>query len=154
MRKKCESWPVVLVNDDGIRPAGLPDECFYCHQKVGQPHTFECVTVTCINCYGVYMEDANSVEISNDPTFTVKVGTYTRHDPVSWDDHDCNFHKNEGSWCADNAFDGIEWNNLIAKNNIDSLIEKGDLCSCQLLQFRFETMIDAGPYIEVDESNN
>jgi hypothetical protein len=40
-----DQWPLVAVNDDGIRPAGEPDECFYCHQKVGQPHGRDCVCV-------------------------------------------------------------------------------------------------------------
>ncbi|HET9375657.1 MAG TPA: hypothetical protein VFO40_11830 [Chthoniobacterales bacterium] len=39
-------WPLVAINDDGIRPAGEPDECFYCNHKVGQPHGRDCVTVT------------------------------------------------------------------------------------------------------------
>lgn len=34
---------LVLVNDDGIRPAGRQDECFYCNQKVGMPHSCDCV---------------------------------------------------------------------------------------------------------------
>jgi hypothetical protein len=39
------NWPLVAVNDHGIRPAGLPDQCFYCHQKVGSPHARDCVVV-------------------------------------------------------------------------------------------------------------
>jgi hypothetical protein len=34
--------PNVDKNDDGIRPAGAPDECFYCKQKVGTPHLIDC----------------------------------------------------------------------------------------------------------------
>lgn len=40
-----EQWPLVAINDDGIRPAGEPDECFYCNQKVGLPHGHDCVCV-------------------------------------------------------------------------------------------------------------
>ena len=40
-----QSWPLVDVKDDGIRPAGSPDECFYCCQKVGQLHKLDCVIV-------------------------------------------------------------------------------------------------------------
>lgn len=40
------SWPTVDPEDDGIRPAGASDECFYCHQKVGEPHQRDCVIVT------------------------------------------------------------------------------------------------------------
>jgi hypothetical protein len=41
------SVPIRLVHpqDDGIRPAGLPDECFYCNQKIGTPHLEGCVAV-------------------------------------------------------------------------------------------------------------
>jgi len=41
-----DQWPLVAINDDGIRPAGEPDECFYCKQEVGQPHGRVCVMVT------------------------------------------------------------------------------------------------------------
>lgn len=36
---------LVLKNDDGIRPAGKPDACFYCKQKVGTPHCDDCITL-------------------------------------------------------------------------------------------------------------
>jgi hypothetical protein len=38
-------WPLVDPFDDGIRPAGAPDACLYCWQKVGQPHRRDCVVV-------------------------------------------------------------------------------------------------------------
>jgi hypothetical protein len=44
--RNVENWPLVAVNDDGIRPAGKPDECFYCNNKVGRAHDFGCVVVT------------------------------------------------------------------------------------------------------------
>ena len=37
--------PLVHPQDDGIRSAGLPDECFYCKQKIGSPHLENCVAV-------------------------------------------------------------------------------------------------------------
>ena len=40
-----ENWPLVDPKDDGIRPAGKPDECFYCNSKVGKPHGHDCVCV-------------------------------------------------------------------------------------------------------------
>jgi hypothetical protein len=39
-------FPLVDPRDDGIRPAGAPDECFYCKQKVGTPHLYECTAVS------------------------------------------------------------------------------------------------------------
>src|SRR6266478_1069266 len=38
-------WPLVAINDDGIRPAGDPDACFYCKSKVGKPHATDCVCI-------------------------------------------------------------------------------------------------------------
>jgi hypothetical protein len=38
-------WPTVDPFDDGIRPAGATDACFYCCQKVGEPHRRDCVVV-------------------------------------------------------------------------------------------------------------
>lgn len=37
---------MVTSDDEGIRPAGADDECFYCHQKVGQRHKMDCVMLT------------------------------------------------------------------------------------------------------------
>lgn len=37
--------PIVLPDDEGIRPVGRPDECFYCRSKVGEEHQAKCVVV-------------------------------------------------------------------------------------------------------------
>lgn len=37
---KRDNWP---VEDYGIRPAGKPDECFYCHEPKGGVHKPDCV---------------------------------------------------------------------------------------------------------------
>jgi hypothetical protein len=41
--KPKQEMPLVLPNDDGIRPAGNSDECFYCNQKIGTSHKEDCV---------------------------------------------------------------------------------------------------------------
>lgn len=71
--------PSVLTNDDGIRPAGEPDECFYCHQKVGTPHREECV---CVN---------KKVKVRAMIEYEVEV-------PFFWSKEDIEFHRNESSW--------------------------------------------------------
>ena len=76
-------WPLVAPNDDGIRPAGKPDECFYCARKVGQPHGSTCVVVT--RKWRVRFQ----VELDVDM-------------PHCWQEHDIEFRYNEGTWCADN----------------------------------------------------
>lgn len=83
------SWPVVIKNDDGIRPAGNPDECFYCQRKIGEEHSRECVTITKL----VKVRYIYEIEI---PV------------PNYWSSEDIEFHRNESSWCADNSFDEIE----------------------------------------------
>lgn len=79
----------VSPDDDGIRPAGKPDECFYCRQKVGQRHKYECVMVQVTNFYEVYLDG-------------LYVGVWSTKDPAHWDRDMQYFHKNEGSWCSNN----------------------------------------------------
>jgi hypothetical protein len=79
----------VTANDDGIRPAGKPDECFYCRRKVGEKHKPTCAMVTVVNFYEVYLDGLH-------------VGVWSTKDPASWDLRMQHFHKNEGSWCSNN----------------------------------------------------
>ena len=133
---KCKTWPNVLPDDNGIRPAGDPDKCFYCGQKVGQPHRRECVCVMSRTRYGVYAKGA-------------RVGTYRREDPLAWTIHDREFHKNESSWCADNAMDEIEWTTETDRQIVESEIGEG--CACHVLEFRVEEIEDAGPLVQIRE---
>lgn len=80
--------PPVTPDDDGIRPAGPPDACLYCKQKVGDPHLAECVTVK------------RTVVVRMTVEYEVDV-------PQSWDKEQIEFHRNEGSWCANNALDEL-----------------------------------------------
>jgi hypothetical protein len=90
-----EKWPIVLKNDEGIRPAGNPDECFYCKSKVGELHKKDCVIVTKI------------VKVKY--TFEIEICV-----PHSWDQDQINFHRNESSWCASNAIDDlVEFDNKV-----------------------------------------
>lgn len=81
--------PLVAVNDDGIRPAGKQDECFYCHQKIGQPHKADCVVIT------------KRVKIKYTIELEVDV-------PYSWEAHEIEFQRNESSWCASNLIDELK----------------------------------------------
>ena len=82
-------WPIVLSDDDGIRPFGEPDRCFYCHQKIGEPHGRGCVTIV------KRIKVRYTVEIEIDV-------------PHSWDEAAILFLRNESSWCANNAVADIE----------------------------------------------
>jgi hypothetical protein len=76
-------WPLVDEHDDGIRPAGKPDECFYCNQKIGQPHGRECVMVE------------KKILIR----YTIEIPIMIPH---FWTKEQLEFHRNEGSWCKSN----------------------------------------------------
>jgi hypothetical protein len=123
MYKKVDKWPEVLPNDNGIRPAGKSNECFYCKQKVGQLHKQDCVTVTSVLRFNVLMNDK-------------VVGTFEQHEPYSQDLDTIMFRLNEGSWCADNCLDDVDWNDDTIPPMIEEYIKKKG-CSCSLLSFEF-----------------
>jgi hypothetical protein len=83
------NWPIVTEDDDGIRPNGRPDACFYCDQQVGKPHSEQCVIVNKV------------VRVRYSFTIDVEV-------PHHWSDRDVEFHRNDGTWCADNAIGELE----------------------------------------------
>jgi hypothetical protein len=85
-------WPRVLADDDGIRPAGPPDACFYCRRKVGEKHGDKCVCVVRDVTYSVFHGSE-------------EIGTWACAEPFEWDDAQGYFHRNEGTWCTDNAID-------------------------------------------------
>ena len=82
---------------NGPRPAGKPDECFYCHQKIGDEHKEDCV------CFQrIVMIEARI--------------TMPRVIPASWTADSIEFQLNNGSWCADNIVDDL--NKLREKNEV------------------------------------
>lgn len=97
------SYPLVKENDTDIRPAGKPDECFYCGSKVGEPHKHGCVTVV------------KKVKLKA----TIE---YEKEVPADWDDEQIYYHYNLGTWCANNIIDDL-------KDYIDELNEYND-CLC------------------------
>jgi hypothetical protein len=84
----AETFPLVDPNDDGIRPAGKPDECLYCKRKVGQPHKHDCVIVTKL------------VRVRYIVELDIEVPHY-------YTQHDVEFARNDSSWCANNAIDEL-----------------------------------------------
>lgn len=83
---------MVAENDDGIRPAGRPDACFYCRRRVGERHAFDCIMVGIPRTYRVILDGED-------------VGSWTIEDPISWDARMRAFHKNESAWCKNNMLD-------------------------------------------------
>jgi len=79
----------MVTPENGPRPAGKPDECFYCRQPVGSPHKDDCVCFCKIVMVKVEM-------------------TLPRVVPAHWDQHDIEFHLNDSSWCANNITNDIK----------------------------------------------
>lgn len=114
-------WPLVDPHDDGIRPAARPDECFYCQQKVGQPHKAECVIVT------------RKVKVC----FTVDLEL---DEPFSWDAIE--FRYNDGSWCADSLIDMLAEATKVVRD--DSGVGRGP-CLCNVVPAEVLGIVDDTP---------
>ncbi len=131
-------WPMVAPNDDGIRPAGAPDECLYCRAKVGQPHGRECVIVTKRIEMRVRAAFADGSEAH---------GLWQLDEPYAWDVDMSEFHKNESSWCAGNllAFDSVTWSDPDAHTKLSKLHDDDESCLCNELTFEFARVVDDTP---------
>jgi len=114
-------WPKVLLNDDGIRPAGPADACFYCRQRVGEEHKRDCAVITKIVRLRYHIEV--DVEV-----------------PHCWDKEQIEFHRNLGTWCADNALEEIE-------KHTSHVIKGNDAteCLCNRFHAEFVKVIDDYP---------
>lgn len=78
-----------VTPENGPRPAGKPTECFYCQRPLGEPHRLDCVC----------RKRTVVMRYSFDVTIEV---------PSDWDTEQIEFHRNESSWCADNALRDLE----------------------------------------------
>lgn len=79
---------VKVTQDTGPRPAGKPDECFYCQELVGSSHKPDCVCKKKV------------VMLKLEVTIPVVV-------PSDWNSDEIEFHRNENTWCADNVIDDL-----------------------------------------------
>lgn len=123
MSEHAAGWPIVALNDSGIRPAGPPDECFYCQARVGQPHGEKCGVVTKL-IRARYIIDVD-----------LRV-------PYSWDKDRFEFHRNDGTWCANNAVNEIEAH--IQAEPINDVSSVGT-CLCHRFKAEFVSVLDATP---------
>ena len=134
------TWPLVHENDDGIRPAGKPDECFYCQQKVGQPHGPDCV------CVKKLVELKVEARLDDGTTFT---GLWQHEVPHFWGVAQIEFHKNESSWCANTLTleehkGSVIWDD--DKNHWPALhANKEPDCLCGKPSFTFVRVVDPLP---------
>ena len=122
---QAHPWPVVTADDPGIRPAGLPAQCFYCKAAVGEPHGGRCVIVQ----------------------KTVKVRYIFELDlrvPHSWTKETIEFHRNDNTWCADNAIEELQA--LIKKVDFGDGVSAGE-CLCDRFTCEFVGVVDETPTV-------
>lgn len=77
------------VGEYSVRPAGKPDECFYCEAKVGEQHKPNCVIRKKTIVTRLTIDFVDSV-------------------PENWDKDVIDFHYNDSSWCASNILNRLE----------------------------------------------
>lgn len=90
--------------------------CLYCQQPVGGEHKPDCVTVV------------KRVRIRMIVEYEVEV-------PAAWDKDMIEFHRNDGSWCTDNAISELE-----------ALSEK-EGCLCNAARFEHVADVSGEPYV-------
>jgi len=88
-----------VVTKAAMRPASDKEECFYCHQAIGQEHKADCVLVM------------KKVKVRLVIEYDVNV-------PSDWNKENIEFHRNHGSWCGDNVLDELS----------DLAVKDGCLC--------------------------
>lgn len=104
--KRVSPW---TVEDNGIRPAGQPDRCFYCDQPKGAQHREGCVI----------RKRTVVVRFSIDLVLDV---------PEDWETSNIEFKYNEGAWCANNIA-----NELI--RTVERIGDNGCLCDSLSAEF-------------------
>lgn len=128
------NWPLVDPRDDGIRPAGGPNECFYCGKKIGEPHARDCVIVT--RRVLVRIESADG---------TIS-GMWEKDSPYSFDPEMIEYMYNDGTWCANNILDyDVAWDQPGAYEKLKEIAQRDDECLCGMLGFKFVRVVDDTP---------
>lgn len=137
MTQTSNDWPLVDPKDDGIRPAGKPDQCFYCRQRVGNPHALDCVIV----------EKLIEMRVEATVNGRVYLGVWRLKEPHYWTKESSEFHKNESSWCAGSLMRERDSGSVTWEDGLvvwDELAKVGD-CLCEALNFKFLRVVDATP---------
>ena len=73
-----------IVTEKARRRADMRPKCFYCQQPIGQPHEDDCVLIS------------KKVHVRMTVEYEVRV-------PHHWSVSNILFHRNESSWCMNNA---------------------------------------------------
>lgn len=118
---KKHKMPLVAVDDDGIRPAGQSDRCFFCNQLIGTPHKRDCVAVH------------RMVKVRYVFDLEIEV-------PYFWEKKNIEFWRNESSSCAGNAVGELE-----------DYQRKQGYCLCGQFNSKVLEIPDIKPYIKHKE---
>jgi hypothetical protein len=133
MTSEAKSWPLVDVRDDGIRPAGPSDACFYCKRRVGEEHGRDCAVVN----------QRVLLRVRVGP----HAGTFEDEAPFCWDRAMVESYWNDSSMCASNVLGmRVQWEGdadeaWAACRRLDQ--EKG--CLCHDAIFELVRVTDPGP---------
>ncbi len=92
----------IVTKDFGPRPAGPPNECFYCHARIGEEH--KKATGDVAGC--VLRERSVVVRFQVEVVMTM---------PEDWDAHMIEFNLNESSRCVDNTLAIIDKQNRLSE---------------------------------------
>lgn len=79
----------LVTPENGPRPNGKPDECFYCNRLVGQPHKDNCVIFSKVVMVKVAVVIPRAV-------------------PAHWEQDQIEFQMNEGSYGNDSLIHDLE----------------------------------------------
>lgn len=100
----------IVTADNGPRPAGRPDQCFYCKSSIGTEHMPDCVC------------RLRTVVVEAIITYTIDV-------PEQWSAHDIEYQRNDGSWCANGMLGELE--------KICSDDPENPRCLCEVAKFKY-----------------
>ena len=106
------------VTEMAMRPASDKRVCFYCEQPIGTTHHKDCVLI------------AKTVKVRMTAEYEINIPNY-------WTSENLEFHRNQGSWCSDNAIDELK-----------EVIDKED-CLCHRTKFEYLDKV-SGPFLQED----
>lgn len=104
-RKAAETAPLVKIEDE--RPYGKGSgHCFYCPSLIGQPHADDCALYT------------KTVLVRMVVIYPIEV-------PNHWGREDIESHRNDGSWCGDNAINELTGlpEDYVCQHSVFTLVE-------------------------------
>ena len=106
-RTKTKSAHKFIVTEKAQRPARMDGTCFYCMQPIGAEHKPDCVLIH------------KRVKVRATIEYETEI-------PNWWGNKEFEFHRNEGSWCA---------NNMVGE--LKKYVEEKPGCLCGHAEFEY-----------------